>query len=211
MAEICKDILQLDKDTREGLKVFLEECSKMGLNMKVTETYRTVERQKALYAQGRTTKGKIVTNCDGVKNISIHQTRRAFDVCQNIKGKEYEDAVMKKAGSIGTELGFIWGGSWGWDSPHFELPKGKKVKVKDDVLQKAVAKIVSRGIQINVTAWNDVSKINLKNVPALLTKLGGLDSLVKRGVISNHSIWVNGSYNANNVRSLLIKYASKLA
>ncbi len=210
MAEICKDILQLDKDTREGLKVFLEECTKEGLRLRVTETYRTVERQKELYAQGRTTKGKIVTNCDGVKNMSIHQTRRAFDVCNTV-GDPYNKSILSKAGQVGTELGFIWGGSWGWDSPHFELPKGKKVKVKDDVLQKAVTKIVSRGIQINVTAWNDVSKVNLKNVPALLIKLGGLDKLVKDGVISNHNIWVNGSYNANNVRSLLIKYASKLA
>ena len=210
MAEICRDINELDKDTREGLKVFLEECTKVGLNMKVTETYRTVERQKELYAQGRTTSGKVVTNCDGVRNISIHQTRRAFDVCQNIKGKEYEDAVMKKAGIIGTELGFIWGGSWGWDSPHFELSKGKKIVAKDDDLQRAVAKIAIK-IPINVTSWNSLDKINLKNVPALLTKLGGLDKLVKDGIISNHSIWVNGSYNAQNVRSLLIKYASKIA
>lgn len=209
MAEICKDILQLDEDTQEGLKVFLEECTKQGLKLRVTETYRTVERQKKLYAQGRTIKGKIVTNCDGVKNKSIHQTRRAFDVC-NTAGDLYDKTILNKAGQIGTELGFIWGGSWGWDSPHFELPKGKKVKVKDDVLQKAVAKIVAKGIQINVTAWNDVSKVNLKNVPALLIKLGGLDKLVKDGIISNHSIWVNGSYTASNVRSLLVKYAESI-
>lgn len=202
--------MQLDKDTRDGLKVFLEECTKQGLKLRVTETYRTVERQKELYAQGRTIKGKIVTNCDGVRNKSIHQTRRAFDVC-NTAGDIYDKAILNKAGQIGIELGFIWGGSLGWDSPHFELPKGKKVKVKDDVLQKAVAKIVAKGIQINVTAWNDVSKINLKNVPALLSKLGGLDSLVKSGVISNHTIWVNDSYTVNNVKSLLIKYASRIA
>ena len=209
MAEICKDISQLDKDTQDGLKVFLEECVKAGLKLRVTETYRTVERQKELYAQGRTTKGKIVTNCDGVKNISIHQTRRAFDVC-NTAGDPYNKAILHKAGQIGVDLGFIWGGSWGWDSPHFELPKGKKITVKDDNLQKAVAKIAANGIQINVTAWNSIDKINLKNVPALLVKLGGLDKLVKDGIISNHTIWVNGSYNAQNVRSLLIKYASKL-
>lgn len=210
MANICKDILQLDKDTQEGLKVFLEECTKAGLKLRVTETYRTVERQKELYAQGRNAKGNIVTNCDGIKNKSIHQTRRAFDVC-NTAGDPYNKTILHKAGEIGTELGFIWGGSWGWDSPHFELPKGKKVKVKDDVLQKAVAKIVAKGIQINVTAWNDVTKINLKNVPALLSKLGGLDRLVKSGIITNHAMWVNGSYTADNVRSLLIKYASKIA
>lgn len=88
----------------------------------------------------------------------------------------------------------------------------KLILTRQDVdLQKAVAAIEKSGIAINVTSWNDVSRINLKNVPALLTKLGGLDKLVKDGVISNHSIWVNGSYTTDNVRSLLIKYASKIA
>lgn len=210
MAQICKDIKELDKDTQEGLEIFLEECTKQGLKLRVTETYRTVERQKELYAQGRTTKGSIVTNCDGIKKVSIHQTRRAFDVC-NTAGDLYDKSILNKAGQIGVELGFIWGGSWGWDSPHFELPKGKKVIAKDEDLQKAVVKIVNRGIQINITSWNSLDKINIKNVPALLQKLGGLDALVKGGIISNHTIWANGSYNVQNVRSLLIKYASKLA
>lgn len=212
MADICKDVNELDKDTREGLAIFLGECDKAGLNLKVTETYRTVERQKYLYAQGRTRPGNIVTNCDGVKNISIHQTRRAFDVCYNVRGKEYDETILRKAGLIGSKLGFVWGGSWGWDYPHFELPKGVKVKATnvDTDLVNAVNKISKKSISLSTSDWNDVSVIKLKNVPALLSKLGGVNTLVSKGVISSRQIWDDGTYNQSHVRSLLIKFAGTL-
>ena len=43
----------------------LEECSKQGLVIAIGETLRTVAEQDALYAQGRTTPGQIVTNARG--------------------------------------------------------------------------------------------------------------------------------------------------
>lgn len=40
----------------------VEECNKQGLKIKIGETLRTVAEQDALYAQGRTQPGNIVTN-----------------------------------------------------------------------------------------------------------------------------------------------------
>lgn len=85
------------------------------------------------------------------------------------------------------------------------------VQVQDDpILLEAVRKIILSNINLNFNAWKRVDLINLNNVPALLDKLGGLDNLVKRGVISSPSIWESKRYTVDNVRSLLIKYADKL-
>ena len=124
--EQCRDINKLNPKAKLACEYLLKACKEAGLNIIVTETLRTTERQQYLYAQGRTRPGNIVTNCDGVKNKSIHQYGNAFDVCQNIKGKEYEDAVIAKVGALGQKIGLEWGGSWkGFvDSPHFQLNDG---------------------------------------------------------------------------------------
>lgn len=87
--------------------------------------------------------------------------------------------------------------------------------VIDKDLIVAVAKIINHGVQINATSWNSLDKINIKNVPALIDKLGGLDEIKSKiesaGMKFDVALWVNGSYSNQNVRSLLIKYASKLA
>lgn len=99
---------------------------------------------------------------------------------------------------------------------HLDAWKRLKYDVKvamdaeDTELKKAVDKIIDHGIKINATSWNRLEVINLKNVQALLNKLGGLDKLVSLQVIGQKELWITKRYNANNVRSLLIKYANKL-
>lgn len=124
--EQCRDINKLNPKTKLACEYLLKACEAAGLKVIVTETLRTTERQQYLYAQGRTRAGNIVTNCDGVKNKSIHQFGNAFDVCQNIKGKEYELSVINQIGALGQKIGLEWGGSWkGFvDSPHFQLNDG---------------------------------------------------------------------------------------
>ena len=56
--------------------VFEFEMSEAGLPFMVTSTYRSLEEQLELYAQGRTKPGKIVT---WVKH-SKHNDRKAFDI-----------------------------------------------------------------------------------------------------------------------------------
>lgn len=97
----------------------------LGYPMLVTCTYRDGEAQNALYAQGRTTPGKIVTNAKAGQ--SIHNYRLAFDICKNVKGQEYSDAgFFAAAGRIWTEMGGEWGGSWASfpDRPHFQFTGG---------------------------------------------------------------------------------------
>jgi len=50
----------------ERLKdALIEACVAQGITIAITEAYRSIERQNQLYAQGRTTPGKIVTNAKG--------------------------------------------------------------------------------------------------------------------------------------------------
>ncbi len=115
----CRDINELTPAAKRACMRFLERCEERGLKVRITETYRSQERQNYLYEQGRTRKGKVVT---WTKN-SRHTSRRAWDICQNVKGKEYADSGFFKAcGQIAKELGITWGGTWKQaDTPHFEI------------------------------------------------------------------------------------------
>lgn len=86
----------------------------------------------------------------------------------------------------------------------------KTTPTEDKELSQAVSKLIKSGISIDFNSWKRVDLINLKNVDALITKLGGLDKLVKQGVISDTTLWKSGKYNTNHARSLIIKYASTL-
>ena len=58
----------------------VESCAAQGLQIKIGETLRTKAEQDALYAQGRTKPGSIVTNAPGASYSSYHQWGTAFDI-----------------------------------------------------------------------------------------------------------------------------------
>ena len=211
VTETCRDLNELTPNAKIACEMFLAECKKQGLNVLITETYRSQARQNWLYEQGRTRSGKIVT----WTKSSRHTSRRAWDVCKNIKGQEYSDsAFFKKCGAIAKKLGITWGGTWNTpDTPHFEIPTNwqpPKQQKKDDELIKAVNKIIQSGINLNAQQWNNMECIKLQYVPALLSKLGGLNALISKKIISNSALWQQKKYNETHVRSLLIKYANSL-
>ena len=125
----CRDINELTPAAKRACTRFLERCEERGLKVRITETYRSQERQNYLYEQGRTRPGNKVT---WTKN-SRHTSRRAWDICQNVKGKEYADSGFFKAcGQIAKELGITWGGTWKQvDTPHFEIG-GSWTEQKED-------------------------------------------------------------------------------
>lgn len=115
----CRDISELTPNAQKACRLFLEKCEENGLKVRITETYRSQKRQNWLYAQGRTRKGNVVT---WTKN-SRHTSRRAWDICKDVKGQEYSDSGFFKAcGQIAKELNITWGGTWKQaDTPHFEI------------------------------------------------------------------------------------------
>ena len=92
---------------------FLADCKNHGIDLLVTSTYRDNESQDALYAQGRTTAGSVVTNARG--GSSFHNYRCAIDVVPLVNGKAVWDGanpVWAKIGALGKAAGLDWAGDW---------------------------------------------------------------------------------------------------
>jgi peptidoglycan L-alanyl-D-glutamate endopeptidase CwlK len=98
----------------------------------ITCGHRSIEDQKKLFAQGRTTPGAIVTNADGVNNLSPHnyEPSKAFDFYVIVNGSitwdkkyyiemgEYFKKVAKE-----MEIAIEYGGDWPnlRDYPHVQI------------------------------------------------------------------------------------------
>lgn len=108
----------------------------LGFPMFVTEGVRTAERQQSLFAQGRTTPGRIVTNADGVKKKSNHQVKadgfgHAVDLAYiddpaTPQQETYDPTrPWELMGLMAEKLGMRWGGrivtnTLSGDRPHIE-------------------------------------------------------------------------------------------
>ena len=104
------------------------------IDFTVVEGVRTVERQQALYAQGRTKPGPIVTQVDGVTKRSNHQPKTdgygyAVDIYPFVNGQVQVNDVQGlkrisehiKAVARLNLIQIEWGGDWAMrDYPHFE-------------------------------------------------------------------------------------------
>ena len=125
-----RDIKDLHQKVQPLCEKFLDECKKSGIDILVTSTYRDVASQNALYAQGRTTPGHIVTNARGGQ--SFHQFRVAFDTVPVICGKPVWDAmqVWLSIGHIGKSCGLEWAGDWKSfpEKPHFQFTGGLSLR-----------------------------------------------------------------------------------
>ncbi len=104
----------------------IKKCKEAGIDITIFSTYRTFEEQDKLYAQGRTTPGKIVTNAKG--GSSYHNYGLAYDCAPVINGQCAWDRLdlFKKVGVIGKQVGLTWGGDFPRlrDYPHFQYTFG---------------------------------------------------------------------------------------
>ncbi len=98
------------------------------LPMFVVMGVRTVAEQQALYAQGRTLPGPIVTFKDGVTHRSNHQSHPdglGYAVDLAFVGTDPFNAShpWEQYGAAVEAAGLVWGGRWKMvDRPHAELP-----------------------------------------------------------------------------------------
>ncbi|ULO08152.1 M15 family metallopeptidase [Paenibacillus sp. 19GGS1-52] len=116
--------------------LLIERCYKRGVPILITQGLRTMTDQDALYAQGRTKTGSIVTNARG--GYSYHNYGLAidfalllpdgksvsWDMCRDGNGDLYADwqEVVREGKAVGLE----WGGDWTRfkDYSHFQLTFG---------------------------------------------------------------------------------------
>ncbi len=101
------------------------QAAAKGITIKILSGLRTYEQQDALYAQGRTAPGQIVSNARG--GYSNHNFGLAFDIGVFENGKYMgESPKYAQLGPIGVAIGLAWGGNWKSlkDTPHYELRPG---------------------------------------------------------------------------------------
>ena len=121
-----ENILTLDPAVQEVARRFLEQANdslkESGLTAKIISGTRSYAEQDLLYAKGRTTPGRRVTNAPG--GHSNHNFGIAFDIGL-FRGKSYlpESHHYQRLGQIGKGLGLEWGGDWRrfTDEPHYQM------------------------------------------------------------------------------------------
>lgn len=129
-----RDFKALHPELQEKATLLKEKCKEQGINILFGECVRTKAEQDALYAQGRTKPGNIVTNAKGSTYSSQHMFCIALDFYIDMDvdgdGQKSDDAfnnstkLFDKVGAIAKTLGLGWGGDWKSpvDKPHIYLP-----------------------------------------------------------------------------------------
>jgi peptidoglycan L-alanyl-D-glutamate endopeptidase CwlK len=112
---------------KQRAQAFVEAAKAKGIDLLVTSTYRDNESQAALYAQGRTAPGAVVTKAK--PGQSWHNHRCALDVVALVNGKPVwstTDPIWQKIGEIGKACGLEWAGDWKdfKEFPHFQYTGG---------------------------------------------------------------------------------------
>jgi len=135
-------IEKLHPSVQEEVKKIITECDKAltgRAKIRITQGLRSFEEQEKLYAIGRITSGKKVTNARAGR--SIHNYGLAVDMCLIIDGKVASWDTAKdwdndgiadwyECVTIFARHGWDWGGNWKTfkDLPHFEKRRIKTNK-----------------------------------------------------------------------------------
>jgi peptidoglycan L-alanyl-D-glutamate endopeptidase CwlK len=113
---MSRNLIDLHPVVREKAQALINNARLQGIDLLVTSTYRDNESQEALYAQGRTKPGAIVTNAK--PGQSWHNWRCAFDVVPIKNGKPvwntggHDGDLWRKIGELGESVGLEWAGRW---------------------------------------------------------------------------------------------------
>lgn len=140
---MSRKLSDLHPEVRAMCEQFLDECEAAGIDVLITSTWRSNSEQDALYAQGRTKPGKIVTRARGGQSshnfiLNGVPASLAFDVVPLRHGKliwgtrgdgvdadptddDTDDLELwQRVGAIGKACGLQWYGEPG--SPFKEFP-----------------------------------------------------------------------------------------
>lgn len=119
------NIATLLPEVRPYARALVQQAAQHGITIVITSGTRTYDEQDALYEQGRSKPGEIVTRAKG--GHSNHNFGIAFDVTLDGPSAGFdpvwESPQYKAVGIMGRSLGLSWGGDWTSlnDEPHFEL------------------------------------------------------------------------------------------
>ncbi|WP_214776892.1 M15 family metallopeptidase [Exiguobacterium sp. s22] len=110
----------------------------LDLEVRLTSGYRSAKEQNALYAQGRSKPGQVVTNAKAgqsyhnyglaVDFVIIHNNKADYDLNADRNRNDVPD--WQELGELGKALGFEWGGDWNSfpDYPHLQMDFGLSLR-----------------------------------------------------------------------------------
>lgn len=134
---MSRDLKDLHPEVRRMAEEFLASCKRGGIDLLVTCTWRSLDEQAALYAQGRTAPGKIVTRArpgQSAHNFILRgkPASLALDVVPIRNGKPVwavADPVWRDVGLRGISVGLEWAGDWKAfrEFPHFQHPQARSL------------------------------------------------------------------------------------
>ncbi len=123
---------KLHPTVAEAKDKLISQTKANGITIIITDGFRSIAEQDALFEQGRTTDGNIVTNVRG--GDSYHNYGLAIDFALQLEdgsviwdleydGNDNGKADWMEVVEIAKKLGFTWGGDWDnfRDYPHLQM------------------------------------------------------------------------------------------
>ncbi|RNF39265.1 M15 family metallopeptidase [Planococcus salinus] len=117
----------------------IERTEEIGIDIVITDGFRSVEEQEALYRQGREDSGNVVTYARGGESyhnyglaidfaLQLDDGNVVWDIERDDNGNGRRDWF--EVADIAKELGFEWGGDWERfrDYPHLQMTFGLSIK-----------------------------------------------------------------------------------
>lgn len=101
--DAVRDTALLEPATKAAVEAIIAGAAALGIALIVTETYRSQERQQALYAKGATQ----------LREVGVHHYGLAADFCKIIDGAASWAGDWAFLGRLAEPYGLIWGGDWG--------------------------------------------------------------------------------------------------
>ncbi|MBL8512154.1 MAG: M15 family metallopeptidase [Betaproteobacteria bacterium] len=130
-----RSLFDLQPHVEVKARGLIDRCAEAGIDIIVTSTLRDFEAQQALYDQGRSKPGSIVTNAK--PGDSAHNYGLAFDVVPMRNGKpvwgtsaDPDRQLWQRIGEIGESMGLEWAGRWQrfTEYAHFQMLSGKTIE-----------------------------------------------------------------------------------
>lgn len=97
------DPLLLEPITRSMVQNVLTGAAALGIEVMIFETYRSQQRQEALYAQG----------ASKLRTVGVHHYGLACDIVRVVAGEPSWKGDYSFLGPMARANGLVWGGDWG--------------------------------------------------------------------------------------------------
>ncbi|SEN71043.1 peptidoglycan L-alanyl-D-glutamate endopeptidase CwlK [Amphibacillus marinus] len=119
----------------EHMETLITQAKQVGIDVVITDGFRSFEEQEQLYEQGRSNEGSIVTNAQAGQSyhnyglaIDFALQNQAGDIIWDMAydGNQNGESDWLEVVELAKALGFDWGGDWRHfpDYPHLQMDFG---------------------------------------------------------------------------------------